>query len=538
MAATRRTLTARSNSEAGRSGVTAEASGFKRVVAIVVALENYRKPAAGGDALPQVDFAHADAVAFAAVLRAAFASLPTEDVSIDVVKDADASLTALRDLVGYTTRNLSGDDLFVFYYAGHGFHGAGGNRLSTYETNPHNVAGTSFHLRDDLLDPLTQSDCRRALIFIDACAEKFRDVVDSRDVISNLNAEEVKEFLDSGWYCGVFLSCSPGEKSYPSKKLGHGVWTHFLLQAMSGIEGALTNERWLTDFGLRDYLRQEVPRFITREMTVRGTQTPQAILSGSNTFQIRHVPKAAVTPTNHALAAIKLRNNSEFLEGNETGAIRGLDGFSRGFHTVPTQITSSADSWCQRLLTSRVAEELQDLYDRARTELNARRRDLRKEEDSGAGELDAPTFRFFIETGQNPDAPGEYMIRRRLELRQGWSDQRDAIENLFGHDFSLLVVEFEQVEESFDDIVSALEDIAEHHGGNVQDDDRMKRVTYSRDGATFTFDLKKQRLEMSFRQAKGIELIEAASKFQLGLSRPSAVLPGPTSLDFHAPKFS
>jgi len=493
-----------------------------------VALENYRKPA-GGDGLPEVDFAHADAEAFAAAIGAAYSSLLPEDVSLELIKDEDASLTALRDVVGYTTRNLSSDDLFVFYYAGHGFHGAGGNRLSTYETNPHNVAGTSFHLRDDLLDPLAQSECRSALIFIDACAEKFRDVVDSRDVISNLNAEEVEVFLDSGWYCGVFLSCSPGEKSYPSRKVGHGVWTHFLLQAMSGAEQALTSDRWLTDSGLRDYLRQEVPRFITRETTVRGTQTPQAILSGSNTFRIRHVPKASAVPTNHVLAAIKLRNNSEFLEGSEIGAIRGLDGFTRGIHTVPTQVNSSADAWCQRLLTSRVADELQDLYDRARSELNARRRDLRKEDDNGAGELDAPAFRFFIDTGQNPDEPSEFIIRRRLEFRQGWSDQRGVIESLFGCDFSLLVVEFDRMEESFDDIVSALEDIEEHHGGEVRDDDRKQRVSYTRDGSTFTFDLKRRRLEMSFRQTKGIDLIEAASKFQLGLSRPSAVLPGPTN---------
>lgn len=523
---TRKTLVARSRARAGGVEALPQCGVFTRVVAIVVGLENYRKPA-GGDALPQVDFAHADAEAFAAMIGTSFSSLLPEDVSLELIKDGDASLTALRDLVGYTTRNLSSDDLFVFYYAGHGFHGAGGNRLSAYETNPHNVAGTSFHLRDDLLDPLAQSDCSRALIFIDACAEKFRDVVDSRDVISNLNAEEMASFLDSGWYCGVFLSCSPGEKSYPSRKMGHGVWTHFLLQAMSGAEQALTDDRWLTDFGLRDYLRQEVPRFITREMTVRGTQTPQAILSGSNTFQIRHVSKASVVPTNHALAAIKLRNNSEFLEGEETGAIRGLDGFTRGIHTVPTQASSSADAWCQRLLAPRVAEELQELYDRARSELGARRRDLRKEEDNGSGELDASAFRFFIEASQNPDEPSEFIIRRRLELRQGWLDQRDSIETLFGSDFSLLVVEFDKLEESFDDIVSALEDIEENHGGEVHDDDRQQRVTYSRDGATFTFDLKRRRLEMSFRQTKGIELIEAASKFQLGISRPSAVLSGP-----------
>src|SRR5690606_27688414 len=105
--------------------------------------------------------------------------------------------------------NLAEDELFIFYYAGHGFHGAGGNRLSTYDTNRTNIENTSLPMRDDLLEPLMESACCQALIFVDACAEKFSDVVKSRDVISNLDAAEVSEFLDSGWYLGVFLSCSP-----------------------------------------------------------------------------------------------------------------------------------------------------------------------------------------------------------------------------------------------------------------------------------------------------------------------------------------
>jgi uncharacterized caspase-like protein len=181
----------------------------------------------------------------------------------------------------YTIKNLAEDELFIFYYAGHGFHGAGGNRLSTYDTNRTNIEDTSLSMRDDLLERLADSECRQALVFVDACAEKFSGVVSSRDVISNLDAEEVREFLENAWYLGVFLSCSPGEKSYPSATLKHGVWTHFLLEALEGrAPAALTRERWLTDFGLRDHLRQEVPRYITREMQVRGSQTPHDLAPG------------------------------------------------------------------------------------------------------------------------------------------------------------------------------------------------------------------------------------------------------------------
>lgn len=503
---------------------------FMRVTAFVVALENYRKPS-HGDALPSVDFAHADADAFAAIIERIYADLPGENVSVHVLKDSDASLTALRDELKYTIKNLAEDELFIFYYAGHGFHGAGGNRLSTYDTNRTNIEETSLSMRDDLLEPLMDSECRQALVFVDACAEKFSGVVKSRDVISNLDAEEVREFLDSAWYLGVFLSCSPGEKSYPSTTLKHGVWTHFLLEALEGrAPAALTRERWLTDFGLRDHLRQEVPRYITREMQVRGSQTPQAIISGSGSFRIHHIPKPPAVPADAALAGISLRNNSEFLEGTETGEIRHLPGFSRAKkHTVPTEASDSAEAWCQRLLSDRVAEELQELYESARQALNARRKDVRKADDAGGGDLDTAAFRYSIETGQNPDDPGEYIIRRRLELRDGWDAHRAAIDEIFGNEFDRLVVEFEQMDDTLDVLVEKLEDIQESSGGEVHDDDRSERATYERDGVTFTFDLKQRRLEISFGQSGALELVDAAQKFQLGTSRASPMLATPNS---------
>lgn len=500
---------------------------FSRVFAVVVALEHYRKPTSGAP-LPTVAYAHADADAFVEVVKEIYKDMPSKDLEIEVMKDGDASLVAIREHLAYTAKNLDRDDLFIFYYAGHGFHGAGGNRLSAFDTNRTNVEGTSVSMRDDLLEPLSKSKCRQAIVFVDACAEKFREVVESRDVISNLDADEVEEFLDSGWYLGVFLSCSPGEKSYPSAKLGHGIWTHFLLEAMSGrATEALTDDRWLVDYGLRDFLRVEVPRFITRETQLRASQTPQAVLSGTNTFQIRFVPQPPSVPPDYALVGIKLRNNGEYLEGSETGGIRQLEGFKRGYHKVPKDINVSADSWCRRLLNGRVAEEVQELYQRALQILKARRKDIRKEQEDGAADLDAPAFRYSIETGQNPDDASEYIIRRKLELRQGWSTHRAAIDELFGNQFDRLVIEFVSMDETFDSLVDKLEDIRDSHGGDVDDNDRTKRARYARDGVSFTFDLAKRRLEISFGSPGTVELVEAAQRFQLGFEKSSPMFTAP-----------
>ena len=107
--------------------------------------------------------------------------------------------------------------------------------------------------------------------------------------------------------------------------------------------------------------------------------------------------------------------------------------------------------------------------------MHLKRNDLRKEADT----LDAPAFRYIVETGQNPEDPSEYYITRRPELRQGWARHREALNELFSGEFQQLVVEFDSMDDSFDVLVDRLEGIADASGGDVDDDDRHQRVTYS-----------------------------------------------------------
>lgn len=492
-----------------------------RVSVFVVGLENYRK-----NELPKVDYAHADVDGFSEALGKIF---PPEVLDVHVLKDSDASLTAVRDELAYKIKNLEEDELFIFYYAGHGFYGEGENRLSVYDTSPTNICDTTLSLRADLLMRLDESDCQRALIFVDACAANFANVIKSRDVISNLDPAQVEHFLDDNWYCGVFLSCSPREKSYPAMPLGHGIWTYFLLEALEGRAPGALRDQWLTDTSLRDYLRREVPQYITHKMTIKGTQTPQAIISSSGSFRIRYVEKAPVVmmPADAALASIVLKNDAEYLEGVETGRIRTLDGFMSN-HRVPDSINEAAGKFCRNLLDVQIAEEIQEVYRDALEEIGGRRKDFQKGEDHGAGALAHQLFRYAMDSGQNPEDHTEYVIYRILELRDGWEAHRGAIKRVFDGKFDHLVVGFKKMDISFDDLVDTLEDVKELHGGDISDDDRSHRVTYSRDGASFTFDLRQLRLEIEISDANTLEILDGAKQFQLGNRRPSPMLAAPT----------
>ncbi len=501
---------------------------FSRLVALVIGVENYRAPARG-QRIPSVDYAHADADAFAAALREIYGDV---EADIELLEDSEATLTVLKETLRYKIKTLSAEDLFVLYYAGHGLHGEGGNRLATWDTNPHNIGGTTLLLSEVVLEPLGKSLCQRSLIFVDACAAGFRDLTGARDVIADLDIEEVNEFLDTGRYCGVFFSCSPGEKSYPSRKLGHGIWTAFLLKALRGAKGALERDRWLTDASLRDWLKREVSRYITRETSISGTQTPQAIVSASNSFRIRHIPEPKPNLKTE-LAALSLKKRDDYLEGIETGRIRDLSGFKRGVHRVPQSLNDRADTWVRRLLADQVADDLQGVYNTSKKALQLRGRDMRIVAEDAQGNVDTPFFRYSVEAMQNPEDAAEYAVVRHLNLLRGWLERRTEIGSIFSNEFGQIVIEFEGKALTYEDVVDKLEEVSAGAGGDVEEDRRRQRITYaSPDGAKFVLDLNVGRLEMSFGVRDCMKIIDAARDYKLVLAgEPSPMLALPGSRD-------
>jgi Caspase domain len=261
--------------------VTSILSPGGRILAYVVGLEKYGRHTGIGS----VDYARNDAEAFENALQSAF---PGRTIESELRTDEEATLSTLRYELPQTIAGLREDDLFVFYYAGHGFFGAGGNRLTAFDSNVKNLEGTTWLLSELLTGPLSQSPCRRALIFVDACAEKLS--VPRRSVVTPLGEAEFAQFVTQASYHAVFLSCEPGQKSFPSVEFEHGIWTHYLLTALRGeAEEALGPKRYLTGTGLQDYLRKVVPARAKAE-NHGSPQHPWAMIGGSGSFAIREVP--------------------------------------------------------------------------------------------------------------------------------------------------------------------------------------------------------------------------------------------------------
>lgn len=166
-----------------------------------------------------------------------------------------------------------------------------------------------------------------------------------------------------------------------------------------------------------------------------------------------------------------------------------------------------------------MADELQELQNRAKKELGIRLQDMRLAVADGQGSLDSKIFRYSIDTMQNPEKPSEYLIVRRLRLRSGWAAYREPLSAVLPDDFGLFVVEFDGAVVEYDALLVMLENIADATAAEIDADVKRHRVIYaSSDGTKFVFDLDRERLEISIGKRGSLEIIDAASKYQLGLS--------------------
>ncbi len=257
-------------------------SQFKKTIAIIIGIENYLPR---NKILP-VKYAHADALKFKDMLIKKM-NIGEEDILMLTNEDANENTIKyeLNRLFPYLTQ----DDRLIFYYVGHGFHNGVTNYLSTYNTHTYNTSETSMSLSEILFNPLKKSKCKTALIFIDACAKSFQGE-NERSIINDINDEEFKLLNNEFPYYATFLSCHSGQKSYSSDILKNGIWTHHLVEAISGnVPEIIKDNKYITDASLRDYLSINVAKYTKEELGY--DQNPKAILDASNENIIVEVMK-------------------------------------------------------------------------------------------------------------------------------------------------------------------------------------------------------------------------------------------------------
>ncbi|MFW6106587.1 MAG: SUMF1/EgtB/PvdO family nonheme iron enzyme [bacterium] len=178
---------------------------------------------------------------------------------------------------------LSPEDLFLFYFAGHGIQTKTGARLLTSNSliRMPELASVS---KDVLIDCLSGIECANRALILDACRNDPRKGMGdednllttgfSRDIMAV--AETSVEGVTPAT-C-VLFSCRLGERAYEWPERRHGVFTHYLLD---GLRGAASDDRGrITIQGLGRYVEEQVPRWARKTHTPRP-QTPWGEQKGS-----------------------------------------------------------------------------------------------------------------------------------------------------------------------------------------------------------------------------------------------------------------
>lgn len=271
-----------------------------RKVAMVVGIDRYDDPS-----FARLSYAQSDAEAFAGVLQdKKFGGFDEVHLYVsDPLTTRQQFLTVLQAQLN----KLGMFDTFVLYFSGHGsltltatppISGKGGasGSLPSSQASHHSfslvfqdtklqqLAETGVSL-DELRTMLGKSRAARKAVILDSCfagdgksqvTEQTRQLI--QQSMSDLDQEKL-EPTASAW----LLAAQLGSNAYEDPQLQHGVYTHFLLDAMTDQrqQADLNNDGALSAWEAHDYARARTVEQAGRLKAPDGqglTQQPEAFL--------------------------------------------------------------------------------------------------------------------------------------------------------------------------------------------------------------------------------------------------------------------
>jgi caspase domain-containing protein/WD40 repeat protein len=254
-------------------------SGFKgERWAVVVGISEYAHPD-----IPGLQFADRDAEQFAQFLvsdRAGLGGFNPDNVTL--LTNEEATFRRLRRALYDFLKRPNEDDVIYVFWAGHGTPDP--DRLNDlyllpYDAEPDNIASTAF-LMEDLQDALARTLARSKIVITDACHSAGVGFSGTRAAlgINQINDAFLDRLAMSGGGTIAITSSRATEISRegPQWGGGHGVFTHYLLEGLSGAADS-DNDRIVDMAEMYEYARTRVRR------DTDNAQTPTMSLSPFNT---------------------------------------------------------------------------------------------------------------------------------------------------------------------------------------------------------------------------------------------------------------
>ena len=147
--------------------------------------------------------------------------------------------------------------------------------------------------------------------------------------------------------------------------------------------------------------------------------------------------------------------------GRIGGAVKALRGFKKGRHSVPDVANATTNAFLGKICAGELGEQAEALFQRVRTGLGYRRRDVTLELAAPVAVLAAKDFTVEINYALEAANPARYLVTRQMHsLRSGELAQTEEFAGIFAAMFSEITFALKKGArvEAVVDVIEALDD--------------------------------------------------------------------------------
>ncbi len=216
-----------------------------------------------------LNYAKPDAESFEKIITEKGNSL-YKNLEVHTLYDGEATRAAILSKLDELAAKISQEDVFIFYYAGHGsmvddrFFFIPSESLRLYDLSSlqrEAIEGSVIQEKFKNIHALKQ------LIVMDACQSGG-----SVELLATRGAAEEKAIAQLSRSAGIHVLASAGSEQFAAEyaELGHGLFTYLLIKALQGDADGAPKDGKVTIYELKSYLDDQVP-----EMTRKLKGKPQ-----------------------------------------------------------------------------------------------------------------------------------------------------------------------------------------------------------------------------------------------------------------------
>ncbi|MEO6313515.1 MAG: tetratricopeptide repeat protein [Chitinophagaceae bacterium] len=314
--------------------------------AVVVGISKYENTG-----IPQLDFAHKDALVFSNFLKsAAGGQVPEENIRL--LLNEQATFAAIYDALDWLLHTCQQNDLVYFYFSGHGdmenstIYKLG--FLLSYNTPRNNYINNAVRIEDlnNIANTLSVKVNAKVVMITDAChsgklaGNDYRGTYLAGDQLRAVQTKEIR-----------ITSCAPDQLSAEDEGWGggRGVFSYYLVNGLEGLAD-VNHDKTVTVSEIKNYLDSSLAG---DGLLAQKAMKQSPVIRGNSVFKLANVNEVSLMALKTSSATVVLGENRGPMAA---GALKPL----------PAQ----PQTWFFNLLQKNPAEELIDFPALSKLEKN------------------------------------------------------------------------------------------------------------------------------------------------------------------------